>query len=109
MIIQLKIYPKMHKYLFTRLKAPPIRPANAYIPMYIADIALFIIKASPTITPQDEPMLAPPIMADTSINTVAKTDLSETPSIAICPTPMILKVVNRLIDIISSVFMLILF
>ena len=44
----------------------------------MADTALFIINASPTITPQDEPTLAPPIMADINMKVVAKTVLNET-------------------------------
>ena len=108
-IIQLNTYPRIHKYLFTLLNAPPINPANAYIPIYIADTALLIIKASPTITPQDEPTLAPPTTADININTVAKTALIEIPNIAVCPTPIMLKVANKLIDITSSVFIAILF
>ena len=58
----------------------------------MADTALFIINASPSITPQ-----------------VAKTVLNETPNTAICPTPIMLKVVNKLIDITSSVLIDILF
>ena len=75
----------------------------------MADTALFIINASPTITPQDEPTLAPPIMADINMKVVAKTVLNETPNTAICPTPIMLKVVNKLIDMTSSVLIDILF
>ena len=50
----------------------------------MADTALFIINASPTITPQDEPTLAPPIMADINMKVVAKTVLNETPNTALC-------------------------
>ena len=99
----------MEIYLFILLNAPDTRPAKEYTPIYKADTTLDIINPKPTITPLVAPKVDPPSIAAISINTVDRTPLAETPNKPILPIPIILKVINRLRETISSGLMYILF
>ncbi len=61
------------------------------------------MDATPIITPLDAPMVAPPTIEVSNINTVDKMVLIDIPNRDISPIPIMLKVSSKLIDIASSV------
>ena len=60
------------------------------------------MNAIPTTTPLVAPIADPPTIEATNINTVDRTERIDTPNTLILPIPIILNVINKLIDMASS-------